>query len=71
MRKQRRRGKAEPSGEAAINTWKRLFGEGFGKSSSGGGSVSKSSSTSVSKSADYVAPGIPVARRPKEARRFG
>ena len=66
-----RRGKAEPSGEAAINTWKRLFGEGFGKSSSGGGSVSKSSSTSVSKSADYVAPGIPVARRPKEARRFG
>ena len=66
-----KRGKAEPSNEASINTWKRLFGESFGKGSNGGGGGSRSPSAPVSKGAGYVVPGIPVARRPNEARRFG
>ena len=71
-----KRAKAEPSNEAAVKSWKRLFGESFGKSStggSGGGSVGKSPSTPRSKAASYATPatGIPVVRRPKEARRMG
>ena len=68
-----KRAKAEPSNEAAINTWKRLFGESFGKNSTGGGGVNKSPSTPGGKAASHAAPaaGIPVVRRPSEARRFG
>ena len=66
-----KKGKAEPSSEAAVNTWKSLFGESFGKGSTGDGGKSRSPSTTVGKGAGYVAPGIPVARRPNEARRFG
>ena len=68
-----KRAKAEPSSEAAINTWKRLFGESFGKRSTGGGGVNKSPSTPGGKAASHAAPaaGIPVVRRPSEARRFG
>ena len=65
--------KANPSDEAATNTWKKLFGDSFGKSSTGGGGAGSSSRTPGSKAAGYVAPaaGIPVVRRPNEARRFG
>ena len=71
-----KRAKAEASNEATVKSWKRLFGESFGKSSTGGsdgGSVGKSPSTPRSKAASYAAPatGIPVVRRPKEARRMG
>ena len=64
--------KADPSSETAANTWKKLFGENFGKGFTGGATDS-SSRTPGGKSAGYVAPaaGIPVARRPNEARRFG
>ena len=65
--------KANPSDEAATNTWKKLFGDSFGKSSTGWGGAGSSSRTPGSKAAGYVAPaaGIPVVRRPNEARRFG
>ena len=71
-----KRAKAAPSNEAAVESWKRLFGESFGKSStggSGGGSLSKFPSTPRSKAISYVGPstGIPVVQRPKEARRMG
>ena len=68
-----KKAKADPSNEAAVNTWKKLFGDSFGKSSTGGGGASRSPRTPSSKAAGYVAPaaGIPVVRRPNEARRFG
>ena len=58
--------------EASINSWKKLFGDGFERGSAGGG-ASSSPRTSGGRAAGYVAPaaGIPVARRPNEARRFG
>ena len=67
-----KKAKADPSNEAAANTWKKLFGESFGRGSTGG-SASSSSKTPGGKAAGYVAPaaGIPVVRRPNEARRFG
>ena len=64
----------EPSSEEAIKFWQDLFGEDFGKGSKdGGGGGKQSSGQSGSKASGYVAPaaGIPVARRPQEARRMG
>ena len=70
-----RKAKADPSNEAAAITWKKLFGESFGKgfTSGGGGGKAGSSRTPGGKAAGYAAPaaGIPVVRRPNEARRFG
>ena len=64
----------ESSSELAIKSWQDLFGEDFGKGSKGGGGGGKQSSGQPSgKAATYVAPagGIPVVRRPQEARRMG
>ena len=71
-----KKAKSEPSGEDSIKIWQELFGEKFRKNSSGGsggGGGNNSSSTPRDKAASYVAPaaGIPVVRRPNEARRFG
>ena len=67
-----KKAKADPSTEASINSWKKLFGDSFGRGSTGGG-ASSSPRASGGRAAGYVAPaaGIPVARRPNEARRFG
>ena len=64
---------ADPSSEAAANSWKKLFGESFGRGSTGGGGAGSSPRAPGGKAAGYVAPatGIPVVRRPNEARRFG
>lgn len=63
----------ESSSEEAIKTWRELFGEDFGKGSGGGGGGKQSAGLPSSKTASYVAPsaGIPVVRRPQEARRMG
>ena len=64
----------ESSSEEAIKSWQELFGEDFGKGTKdSGGSGKQSTEQPSSKAASYVAPaaGIPVARRPQEARRMG
>ena len=64
----------ESSSEEAIKSWQDLFGEDFGKGSKGGGGGETQSSGQLgSKVAGYAAPagGIPVVRRPREARRMG
>lgn len=70
-----KKAREESSTEEAIKTWQGLFGKDFGKNSSAGsgGSASKSPSYTRSKAAGYAAPaaGIPVVRRPDEARRMG
>ena len=74
MREQPGKALDESSSEEAIKSWQDLFGEDFGKGSKGGGGGGRQSSgQSGSKMAGYVAPagGIPVVRRPQEARRMG
>ena len=71
-----RKARSEPSGEKAINLWQGLFGESFGKSSSGRGGNGGSNGSSARRGNNNgrrVAPasGIPVVARPREARRFG
>ena len=73
-----RKAKAEPSSQSAINIWKELFGESFGKGSSGGsGSQRGGGNNSPSQRGSRVAQGaasglgIPVATRRNEAQGFG
>ena len=69
-----KRAREEASNEEAIKIWQELFGEDFGTGSSGSdGRGSQSASAPKSKATSFVAPtdGIPVVRRPNEARRMG
>ena len=71
-----RKARSEPSGEKAIKLWQGLFGESFGKNSSGRGGNGGSSGSSARRGNNTgrraaPASGIPVVARPREARRFG
>ena len=71
-----KKAKSEDSIEKAIKMWQKLFGESFGRNWSGGGKggSGNGSSSGHGKSAGRgvaAASSIPVARRPREARRFG
>ena len=68
----------ESSNEEAIKVWRGLFGEGFGKGSSGssgnshqGGSAGSPSKGPWTRPGGGAAASIPVAQRPREAHRFG
>ena len=65
-----KKAKADPSNQAAANTWKKLFGESFGKNSTGGNGAPRTPGSGPAGSVP-PAPGMPLVRRPDEARRFG
>ena len=68
-----KKAKSESSGEKAIKIWQNLFGEEFGKGSSGSSGTGSGGGNSSTNKPSNVAPalGVPIAKRPNEAGGFG